>query len=53
MPEIYKKPILAAITLDRAPKAKGFSLLATYQGCNEKLGMCDPPIQKSFDLVLP
>lgn len=29
--EIYKKPMLAAITLDRAPKAKGFTLLATYQ----------------------
>ncbi|MDA8260461.1 MAG: protein-disulfide reductase DsbD N-terminal domain-containing protein [Betaproteobacteria bacterium] len=51
--ETYKKPMLAAITLDRAPKAKGFTLLATYQGCNEKLGVCYPPIEKSFDLVLP
>ena len=51
--EIYKKPMLAAITLDRTPKAKGFTLLATYQGCNEKLGLCYPPIQKSLNLVLP
>lgn len=51
--EIYKKPMLAAITFDRAPKAKGFTLLATYQGCNEKLGLCYPPIEKSLNLTLP
>jgi len=51
--EIYKKPVLVAITLTRVPKAKGFTLLATYQGCNEKLGLCYPPIQKSLNLVLP
>jgi len=51
--EIYKKPMLAAITLDRAPKAKRFTLLATYQGCNEKIGLCYPPIEKSLNLVLP
>lgn len=51
--EIYKKPMVAAITLDRTPKAKGFTLLANYQGCNEKLGVCYSPIEKSLDLVLP
>lgn len=51
--EIYKKPTLATITLDRVPKVKGFTLLATYQGCNEKIGLCYPPIQKSLNLVLP
>jgi hypothetical protein len=34
-------------------KDKNFTLLATYQGCNEWLGVCYPPIEKSFDLVLP
>jgi thiol:disulfide interchange protein len=51
--EIYKKPVLVAITLTRAPKAKGFTLLATYQGCNEKLGVCYPPIKKTVEMRFP
>lgn len=51
--EVYRKPIQAEITLDRTPKAKRFTLLARYQGCNETIGVCYPPIDKSFDLTLP
>jgi thiol:disulfide interchange protein DsbD len=39
--------------LTRAPKAKGFTLLATYQGCNEKLGVCYPPIKKTVEMRFP
>lgn len=51
--ETYKKPFRAEIMLDRKPAAKRLTLLAGYQGCNEKVGVCYPPQQKSFDLVLP
>lgn len=51
--EIYKKPVQAEIALDRTQKAKGLTLLAMYQGCNETLGVCYPPQQKSFELRLP
>lgn len=51
--EVYKKPVLVVITLNRSPTAKDFTLLATYQGCNEKIGLCYPPIQKSFNVILP
>jgi thiol:disulfide interchange protein DsbD len=51
--EVYHKPIKAEIALDRTPTAKRLTLLARYQGCNEKLGVCYPPIDKSVDLVLP
>ena len=51
--EVYRKPIQAEITMDRTPKAKSFTLLARYQGCNETIGVCYPPIDKSFDLTLP
>lgn len=51
--ETYKKPIQVEIVLDRTPKAKRLTLLANYQGCNEKIGVCYPPQQKSFDLVFP
>lgn len=51
--ETYKQPIQVEIVLDRMPKAKRFTLLANYQGCNEKLGLCYPPIQKSLNLTLP
>lgn len=51
--EVYHKPIQVKITLDRTPKTNNLTLLARYQGCNEKLGLCYTPIDKSVDLVLP
>ncbi len=51
--ETYKKPFRAEIVLDRPLQAKRITLLANYQGCNEKIGVCYPPLQKSFDLTLP
>lgn len=51
--EVYKVPVTVEILLDRAPKAKAFTLLASYQGCNEKLGVCYPPIEKSVEMKFP
>ncbi len=51
--ETYKKPVQAEIVLDRPLQAKRITLLAKYQGCNEKIGVCYPPQQKSFDLTFP
>lgn len=51
--EVYKKPFQIEITLDRTSKAKHFTLVARYQGCNEVIGVCYPPLQTSFDLTLP
>ncbi len=51
--ETYKKPIQVEIVLDRTPKAKRLTLLANYQGCNEKIGVCYPPQQKSLNLAFP
>ncbi len=48
--EVYKAPVTVEILLDRGPKAKAFTLLASYQGCNEKLGVCYPPIEKSVEM---
>ena len=49
--EVFKVPISVTIPLERAPKAKGFTLYASYQGCNEKLGVCYPPTSKTMDFV--
>lgn len=51
--ETYKHPVQAEIQLERAPTAKQFTLVAGYQGCHEKLGVCYPPIEKSVKLALP
>lgn len=51
--ETYKQPVQAEITLERAPKAKNFTLLAGYQGCHEKMGVCYPPMDKELKLSLP
>ena len=51
--ETYKKPFQAEITLDRKSTARRLTLLASYQGCNEKVGVCYPPTQKTWQLDLP
>ncbi|MGV8900436.1 MAG: protein-disulfide reductase DsbD N-terminal domain-containing protein [Burkholderiaceae bacterium] len=51
--ETYEKPIQARITLQRAPKAKSFTLVAAYQGCHKGTGVCYPPIEKELKLTLP
>ena len=51
--ETYKKPIQAEIILDRAPNAKSLTLVAGYQGCHEKKGVCYPPMDKELTLALP
>ncbi len=50
MIEVYKVPITVTLPLERSPKAQGLTLYATYQGCNESLGICYPPIEKTVDL---
>lgn len=51
--ETYKNPIQAEITLDRAPNAKSLTLIAGYQGCHDKKGVCYPPMDKEVTLALP
>lgn len=51
--EVYKARVVVDIALDRAPKAQAFTLYATYQGCNEKLGVCYPPIEKTVEMRFP
>ncbi|GAC1318214.1 MAG: hypothetical protein NVSMB28_06800 [Collimonas sp.] len=51
--EIYKQPVKAEITLNRVSKAKDFTLVATYQGCNIKVGVCYSPIEKSINMKFP
>lgn len=51
--EVYKKAIPVDLTLNGASKGKSITLVASYQGCHEKLGVCYPPIEKSVNLVLP
>lgn len=51
--EVYRKPIPAELTLKRGPKTGKVTLVAFYQGCHEKLGVCYAPIEKAVSLVLP
>lgn len=51
--EVYKKPVPAEITLKRTAKVNAMTLVASYQGCHEKLGVCYPPIDKEVRLTLP
>ncbi|MDR4518495.1 MAG: protein-disulfide reductase DsbD [Nitrosomonas sp.] len=53
--EVYYEPIQAVISLKREASSieQPLSLTATYQGCNEPVGVCYAPIKKDFDLTLP
>jgi thiol:disulfide interchange protein DsbD len=51
--EVYKGTARADITLDRKPSAGGMTLIAYFQGCNEALGICYPPLERSIELNFP
>jgi len=51
--EVYRKAVPAEITLNRTSRANSITLVASYQGCHEKLGVCYPPIEKTVALTLP
>ena len=48
--EVYKGTARADITLDRKLSAGGMTLIAYFQGCNEALGICYPPLERSIEL---
>lgn len=50
--EVYKGTARADITLDRKPSASVMTLIAYFQGCNEALGICYPPLERSIELKL-
>lgn len=52
--EVYYQPLEAVITLRRdKPVPEQLSLSASYQGCNEPIGVCYAPINKEKELLLP
>ena len=52
--EVFYKPFQAVIYLKREISAsKQLTLAATYQGCNEPIGVCYAPIDKVIKLTLP
>lgn len=53
--EVYYSPIQAVISLKREDPAseQALTLDATYQGCNDPVGVCYAPIHKAIDLTLP
>ena len=53
--EVYYNPVQAVISLKRDDPGteEALSLSASYQGCNEPVGVCYAPISKVIDLTLP
>ena len=52
--QVFRRPVEAVITLryGQGP-ADRVHLRASYQGCNEPLGVCYPPIEKTIAVALP
>lgn len=51
--EVYHRTAKVGVDLVRDPARKKVTVVTTYQGCNEKVGVCYAPIEKSVDVVLP
>lgn len=51
--QTYEVPVRAEVALERTPPAGSFTLVASYQGCHEKTGVCYPPITREVKLTLP
>lgn len=51
--ELYMRSTTAEIVLKREPTVKNIALRAAYQGCEGKLGVCYPPMEKELDVVFP
>ncbi|HEY6043400.1 MAG TPA: protein-disulfide reductase DsbD, partial [Nitrosospira sp.] len=52
--EVFHRPFEALISLKRgASSSNKLTLVATYQGCNEPMGVCYAPINKVIDVTLP
>jgi len=50
--EVYHRNFAASVTLSRALAAgEQLVLEATWQGCNEAVGVCYPPIKREFSLA--
>ena len=51
--EVFHDPFEAVIRLQRSGEpADRLTLRASYQGCNEPLGVCYPPIEKTISVAL-
>mgnify|MGYP001443042026 CR=1 FL=1 len=52
--QVYHRPIEAAVTLRQGAEkaADRIELRASYQGCNEPLGVCYPPIEKTITVAM-
>ncbi len=51
--EVYHQTVTAEIALKRdAGSAQKIALRVDYQGCNEKVGVCYPPLNQRFDVAL-
>ena len=48
--EVYHEPVEVYIQLER-PAGESLTFTAHYQGCNEKTGVCYPPLTSDFSLA--
>jgi thiol:disulfide interchange protein DsbD len=52
--EVFHQPFEAVVSLKRdGSSSDKLTLVATYQGCNEPIGVCYAPINKVVELTLP
>lgn len=52
--EVYTNPFQVILPIERHTGVRAtFTVIASYQGCNERLGICYPPTQTSIVVSIP
>ena len=52
--EVYRQPTQITVPLLReAGRPARFTLVTSYQGCNERIGLCYSPIETASEFLLP
>lgn len=51
--EVFRRTVPVELALQRSAGKKNVTLVASYQGCHEKAGVCYPPIDKAVTVALP
>lgn len=51
--EVFRKPVAVRLELERRNDARSVQIVAVYQGCHERRGVCYPPSTSTTKLKLP
>lgn len=50
--DVFRSPVQVMVELDRAPPAGRLAVVVSYQGCEERRGVCYPPAETEVTIAM-